>query len=339
MKILSLFDGMACGRIALERAGIEVTEYWASEIDQHAMKVAKHNWPDIKHVGDVTGVRIPKGVKIDLLIGGSPCQGFSFAGKQLNFDDPRSKLFFEFVRILKECRRYNPDVRFMLENVVMKQEYQDVISEHLGVKPIFINSSLVSAQVRKRLYWTNIEDIQLPDDKGILLKDILEFEVKESYLLSQKAIDYMGRPVKGGRNHFDFKHHHDSDNDKSQCITANTYKGVPYNVLITTEAISRIARKKYSDPKIYPDKTGTLNTKNNSGQLSVDSGTTLIPFEKYLRRLTEVECERLQTVPDNYTSCVSSTQRYKMLGNGWTIDIITHILKNIKNQSRLKNAS
>lgn len=325
MNVLSLFDGMSCGRLALERAGIPVTSYWASEIDKYAIAVSQNNWTDIQHIGDVTKVDSTLLPDIDLLIGGSPCQGFSFAGKQLNFNDPRSALFFEYVRILRDVKpKY-----FFLENVVMKQEHQDVISECLGVLPVKLNAALVSAQNRKRLYWTNIPYFGPPEDEGILLKDILEFEVKQDYLLSPKAIDYMGRNTKDGRNHFDFKHHHDSDNEKSSCLTANTYKGVPYNVLITEEALSRIIRKQYSSPKIYPDKTGTLNTKNNSSQLSVDSGTTLIPVGKYLRRITEIEAERLQSVKDNYTKGVSSTQRYRMLGNGWEIKSIAHFFKNL----------
>jgi DNA-cytosine methyltransferase len=171
MNVLSCFDGMGCGRIALDRLGIPVTNYYASEIDKYAIQVSKANWPDIIHVGDITklyGGYFKPG--IDLLIGGSPCQGFSFAGKQLNFEDPRSKLFFEFVRLKNELQpRY-----WLLENVVMKKEYQNVISEALGVQPILINSALVSAQNRKRLYWTNIPFQGQPADRGILLKDILE---------------------------------------------------------------------------------------------------------------------------------------------------------------------
>ena len=142
MNVLSLFDGMSCGQIALQKLGIQVDNYFASEIDKHAIKVAKHNFPNTVHLGDVTQVKASDLPKIDLLIGGSPCQGFSFAGKQLNFEDPRSKLFFEFVRLLKECK---PEY-FLLENVRMKKDYQDIISEHLGVEPILINSALMSAQ-------------------------------------------------------------------------------------------------------------------------------------------------------------------------------------------------
>ena len=150
MNVLSLFDGMSCGRIALERAGIKVDKYYASEIDKYAITITKKNFPNTIHIGDVTKIKAEDLEPIDLLMGGSPCQGFSFAGRQLNFDDPRSALFFEFVRLLKECKpKY-----FLLENVRMKKEYQDVITEHLGVEPIMINSALVSAQNRKRLYWT-----------------------------------------------------------------------------------------------------------------------------------------------------------------------------------------
>ena len=189
MNVLSLFDGMSCGQIALDQLGIEVENYYACEIDKWAIKTTKKNYPNTIHLGDVCEVKGKELPKIDLLIGGSPCQGFSFAGKQLNFDDPRSALFFEYVRLLKETKpKY-----FLLENVRMKQEYQDVISEHLGVKPIMINSSLLSAQNRVRLYWTNIPNITQPEDKGVVLKDILEGGVV--------------------------------DRDKSHCLDANYFKG------------------------------------------------------------------------------------------------------------------
>ena len=179
MDVLSLFDGISCGLVALKRLGISVNHYFASEIDKYAIQISKKNHPEITHIGDVVRLRemlevFPKTLgDIDLLIAGSPCQGFSFAGKQLNFDDPRSKLFFDFVEILKIKKpKY-----FLLENVKMKKEYQQVISSILGVEPIEINSNLVSAQNRKRLYWTNIRGITQPEDKGIYLKDILEHGV------------------------------------------------------------------------------------------------------------------------------------------------------------------
>jgi len=193
MKVLSLFDGMSCGQIALERVGIQVEKYYASEIDKYAIKVTKKNHPKTIQLGDVTKWREWDIEQPDIIIGGSPCQGFSFAGKQLNFEDPRSRLFFEFVDILKH---YKPKY-FLLENVKMKKEFQDVISEYLGVQPIEINSALVSAQNRKRLYWTNIPDVSVPDDKGILLKDIVHENTE-------------------------------SDRFKAHCIDANYYKGANF---------------------------------------------------------------------------------------------------------------
>ena len=197
IKVLSLFDGISCGMVALEHVGIKVDEYYASEIDKHAIKVSEKNYPNIKRIGDVTKVKGEDLPKIDLLIGGSPCQGFSFAGRQLNFEDERSKLFFEYVRLLKETKpKY-----FLLENVKMKKEYQDVISKYLGVEPIEINSALVSAQNRKRLYWTNIPDIQQPKDRGILLKDIVHentevFEgIKEYIVPFDKTLKILDKEV------------------------------------------------------------------------------------------------------------------------------------------------
>ena len=278
MKVLSLYDGMSCGQIALERAGVKCDRYYASEIDKYAISITKKNYPNTKHLGDVTQVKSTHLPSICLLLGGSPCQRFSFAGKQLNFKDPRSALFFEFVRLLKEVKPKN----FLLENVMMKKEYRDIISKYLGVEPILINSSLVSAQNRKRLYWTDIKFGVTPKDKGIMLRDIiLKDNLKELYH-TEKGIAYMNRRVKGGRNHWAFKHYSDTKNDKSAAVVANFFKGVQYNVLVDGVAP--------------------------------------------LRKFHPVECERLQTVPDNYTEGVSNTQRYKMLGNGWTVDVIAHIL-------------
>lgn len=202
MTVLSLFDGMSCGQIALRELGIKVDRYYASEINKHAIKQTQLNFPDTIQLGDVRGVHAKDLPKIDLLIGGSPCQGFSFAGKQLNFNDPRSALFFEFVRILRECREINPDVKFLLENVRMKREYEQVISDTLGIKPVMINSALVSAQNRVRLYWSNIRtapdglfeiktDIPQPKDRGLFLRDILEDDVDAKYNVSEKTLQNM----------------------------------------------------------------------------------------------------------------------------------------------------
>ena len=169
MNILSLFDGMSCGQIALNQLGVKYDKYFASEIDKHAIKVTQHNFPNTIQLGDVKEIKGSDLPKIDLLIGGSPCQGFSFIGKQLNFNDERSKLFFEFVRLLEECE----PTYFLLENVKMKKEYKDIISNYLGVEPIIINSNLTSAQNRLRLYWTNIPINEQPEDRHISIDDVI----------------------------------------------------------------------------------------------------------------------------------------------------------------------
>ena len=202
MKVVSLFDGISCGKVALERAGIAVEEYVAFEIDKYAIQISKKNHPDIRQMGDVTKADFSKYEGFDLVIGGSPCQGFSFAGKQLNFEDPRSKLFFEFVRAVKEVKpKY-----FLLENVKMKKEFENIISEYLGVEPIEINSGLVSAQSRKRLYWTNIPNVDLPEDKGIMLKDIVHENEEqkrqelEKYIVPfDKTLQILDKEVQKGK--------------------------------------------------------------------------------------------------------------------------------------------
>lgn len=190
MKVLSLFDGISCGMVALERAGIPVDAYYASEIDKNAITISQKNYPDIIRLGDVTKWRewdIPW-TEIDLLIGGSPCQGFSFAGKQLNFNDPRSKLFFEFVDILNHIRKHNPNVKFLLENVVMKKEYEDVISDCLKCKPICIDSEFITPMRRKRLYWFNFDAVEIAK-RPCCLKDILENDVDQKYFKNEEQFN------------------------------------------------------------------------------------------------------------------------------------------------------
>jgi len=375
-NVLSLFGGIECGRLAMERAGLPVFNYASSEVDKYAVKVSSNMWPGIHHIGDVRGVRVNDlGFIPDIIFAGFPCQGFSFAGKGFNFEDPRSQLFFEFVRILEECRELNPDVLFLGENVPMKKEAQMVISEKLGIHPTRQHGALVSAQNRDRLFWTNIKtknvglfgevhsDIPQPKDKGIFLRDILENEVSDKYLLGPTAI-------------------------------------------------ARIERSVYSKPKINPEKSGVVTCKNNSGQLSADSGTSLIgcindngflktdingtpkpnqgkadcftagansggnhsqmdliiqrgrgnnkggvraqngkcptigsnSFEQNnhvlkgatVRRLTPMEVCRLFTLPDDYfhksgKQVVSDSQIYRLCGNGWIVDQVAHILTFIKN--------
>lgn len=261
MNIVSLFGGIEGGKISCERAGIEIDNYYSSEVDKYAIQIAHKNNPDIIQLGDINNWRNWNidWKSIDLLLGGSPCQGFSIAGKQLNFNDERSKLFFIYADILNHIKNLNPNIKFILENVKMKKEFSDVITGTLGVEPIEIDSCLVSAQNRKRLYWSNIKGINQPNDKHILFKSILE--------------------------------NGSTDREKSQTILATIYK---------ENAKSMIKRKKYG-----------LLVKQNDGTY---------------RKLTPLECERLQTLPDNYTQGISNTQRYKCLGNAWTVDVITHIL-------------
>jgi DNA (cytosine-5)-methyltransferase 3A len=371
MNVLSLFDGMSCGMIALERLGIPVDNYYASEIDKYAIQVSQANYPDIIQVGDVTELDTSTLPKIDLIMGGSPCQGFSFAGKQLAFNDPRSALFFEFVRCVEELKpKY-----FLLENVRMKKEYLDVISEYMGVEPIMINSALVSAQNRVRYYWTNIPEIEQPEQRGIVLRDILENDAEEPMYSNI----YGGFGEKKPREHF----------NKSVTIRANSGGGsIPniklkdfdknlskmttkegkafaltasYNGAVAWNSIEKKQRSMipvFSEDRInkfketlkenpQPSANGIIQLNNPSHSssrvyspegksptlMAGNSGGGKEPVKindsVHWRKLTPLECERLQTVPDNYTNHVSNTQRYKMLGNGWTIEVITHILKNM----------
>ncbi|QIQ66017.1 hypothetical protein PM398_gp50 [Pseudomonas phage Epa40] len=260
MRVLSLFDGISCGRLALDRAGIKVTRYVASEIDKYAIGVSMANWKDIERRGAVQDLNFEEN-EFDLLIGGSPCQGLSRANNErLNLQDERSALFYEYIRIKNKVKpKY-----FLLENVVCDKQTEEIISEEMGVRPVLINSSLVSAQNRERLYWTNIP-FEMPEDKGIVLQDILD----------------KGRQAKG-RN-------------KSYCIVSTFYK----------ENIKSILQR------------------NKHGLYCFDENDKP-------SKLNVEECERLQTLPTGYTKSVSQMRRYAAIGNGWTVDVITHILKGIE---------
>ncbi len=274
MNVLSLFDGISCGRVALWRAGIPVEKYYAAEIDKHAALIAAKNWPENIQLGDVTKWRdwSIDWASIDLLIGGSPCQGFSFAGKQLAFDDPRSALFFVYVDILNHIRSVNPGVKFLLENVKMKKEHLAVITEMLGVEPVFINSNLVSAQNRQRYYWCNWKVIQ-PEDKGIELYQILESNPENVTEMSETFIKRQA-----GR----------------KCLRTDF-----------TGKASSLSAMEY------------VKNGRQGDYIQMQPGR--------FRKLTPIECERLQTLPDDYTAGVSNTQRYKAIGNGWTVEVIAHI--------------
>jgi len=453
MKVLSLFDGMSCGQIALDQLGIPVEKYYASEIDKYAIKVTQANFPNTIQVGDVCNLNAEDYKDVDLIQAGSPCQGFSFAGKQLAFDDPRSALFFEFIRLLKAIK---PKF-FLLENVRMKKEYLQVISEQVsacypeilfGIEPIFINSSLVSAQSRQRYYWTNIPGIKQPEDRGIVLRDILEDNFdserdkahcidanyykgasveqykkkhrrqlvnktkqvgkikdggqgnriysqdgKSSTLSAQSggtagngntlvetkpkqvgiATDINGHDIlkrvyspdgksptvntcQGGNREpkvvsggaFRGRYINDETkqmlelrkDNKSNAITTVGKDSLVVNSYreVRTEEAKRLRKEMrqktgkdhtpFRSKKLEPRKDGKVGTVTPS--LNKDHEISIEKEELTWRKLTPLECERLQTVPDNYTNHVSNTQRYKMLGNGWTVEVIKHIYKNME---------
>ena len=363
MRVLSLFDGMSCGQIALNKLGLKDYTYYASEIDKYAMQITQKNFPETIQVGDVTQLKSEDFTNIDLMFAGSPCQGFSFAGKQLAFDDPRSKLFFEFVRLLKEVKpKY-----FLLENVRMKKEYLDVISEQVGAQPTLINSALLSAQSRQRYYWTNIPFDKNIEDRGIVLKDILETEPSQPTLMSDKfvnrqqgrsclidqnkekasnlsameyvkngrqgdylACDYDGKPKQVGiaadiKGHDIIKRVY-SPEGKSPTLT--TMGGGHREPKVAVQQVNPSREAAGKQPYIQ-NRVFSEEGKSHALTASFASRTNVETNDLHWRKLTPLECERLQTVPDNYTESVSNTQRYKMLGNGWTVDVIAHILKSL----------
>lgn len=318
MRVLSLFDGISCGQLALNRVGITPDFYFASEIEKASIKVTQENFPNTIQIGDVTKVKFEDGMlfweggsafvgEIDLLLAGSPCQGFSVAGKGLAFDDPRSALYFEFERLLKEI---NPKF-WLLENVKMKVEHRDTISSRLGVQPISINSSLVSAQNRFRWYWTNISGIALPEDKNICLQDILEEEVEEKYFIKAGRLSWLQKfgEVKEKQGYVAF------NPKKAKTLTVRPEPSWNTTYIVQWPHGSNKGGFRALDGKC-PSMTTSSWEHNN-----------LLLTNGMVRKLTPVECERLQTVPDNYTNCLSDSQRYKVLGNGWTVDVICHILE------------
>lgn len=400
---LSLFDGMSCLQIAAKELGISPDKYYASEIDQHATKQTQLNFPDTIQLGSVTEWKTwdIDWSKVGLIGAGSPCQGFSFAGKQLAFDDPRSVLFFVFIDILNHCRKFNPNVKFLLENVDMKREHMNVINNYCGLFAVNINSNRVSAQNRNRWYWSNIRtkqvglfgethtDIPQPKDRGILLKDILEKEVPEKYYLSDKMHSWLqSHSDKKQSEGCGFKFEPKNEEGKSNPINQRVYKmGIDDNFIVAmrgreacltpkrTEYGKQI-RKQYEAGEITEQrkniqqleprtdgKTNTLTSvqKDNLvllGNLTGgkwdnthEANTRVYGQEgkmctlqtmgggnqhpktmqhSRIRRLTPTECARLQTIPDWYKWGCSDTQQYRMLGNGWTVQVIAHILSFLK---------
>lgn len=312
MNALSLFDGISTGRYCLDQAGIQVDNYFSSEINPSAIKISEKNYPDIIRLGDVTTIDTLDLPRIDLLIGGSPCQGFSRAGKCLNFEDPRSKLFFEYVRILNDIREYNPDVKFLLENVAMKKEWEDVISDHLGVKPVKINSRDFSGQYRLRLYWSNI--LLLPyEPDTINLIDIIEDNPDIDY------IEYNGILFDPSI----------SENARELCYIENGELRIKqstklgYIVAKDGDGINlEFPTSKTRRGRVIKGKSSTLTT----------VGRPLVYHKGVIRLITTLERERLQTLPDNYTECegVSISARNEALGNGWTAKVITHYFRGLK---------
>ena len=303
MNVLSLFDGISCARVALDRAGIKVNAYMSSEIDKNAIKVSEKNYPDIIRVGSVVNLEVEG--QVDLLIGGSPCQDLSIAKKdRKGLGGDRSGLFWEYVRIMKECKPQ----WFVLENVAsMPKADRDIITREMGVEPVMFNASLVSAQSRKRLFWTNIP-FDLPEDRGILLKDILQpdGEVDERMV------------VKGG---------------KSACIDANYHKGssVEHAIKKKVRTMVKVGHIGGSDARA----NRVYDTDGKSATLSALGGglgakTGLYKSNDRIRKLTPIECERLQGLPDNYTEGIAMTNRYKCLGNAFNVDVVAHILGRVK---------
>lgn len=327
MKILSLFDGISCGRVALERAGIPVETYYASEIKEDAIKVSKDNYPDIIQVGSVVDFKnlTPLIVNnIDLLIGGSPCQSFSNAGKKEGFDG-KSGLFYEYVRILREVKpKY-----FLLENVSMKKEWLDIISKELGVEPICINSSIVSAQLRKRYYWTNIPNVTIPEDRHIYLKDIIEngFTDREK---SRAILESESRPLVNKTN------------------MLWRYISTGFTTLIY-DSEKTYLRVKEATKKGYVDiATGEAvdlsypNSKTRRGRAMRDKVHTIMKSKNEyclfdgedVRYFTQTELERLQTLPEGYTKILNRNKAAGCIGDGWTVDVIAHILSFIPNLTK-----
>jgi len=292
MNVLGLFDGISCGQLALQRAAIEYENYYASEIDKNAIKVTQNNFKDTIQIGDINDWRKWELPDIDLLIGGSPCQGFSVVGKRLNFDDPRSRLFFVYLDVLK----HHKPKYFLLENVPMQKDIQDIISKLLGVEPVLINASLVSGQNRRRLYWTNIPNVSQPDDLGIHLSDILQSN-KDWYPahIVSRRLDENGKR---------------KDNDTT----------IPFTKCV--------------EVSIKPNKAYCLTTVNKDSVIcKFDKGRHEDCYgvnKDNWRNLTDIESERLQCIPDDYTKGVAESYRRKLVGNAWNVDVIAHIFRSLK---------
>lgn len=359
MKVLSLFDGMACGMIAMKSSGVDVESYDAYEIDKYAIKTAQHNFPMIKEHGDVFTADFSQYNGVDFLIGGSPCTYWSIArgdNREVKASGLGWELFSQYVRALHEAK---PQYFIYENNKSMSKEIKDSIDKAFGFEAICINSALVSAQNRLRLYWVgkrNVDgtyskvDVKQPEDRKILFKAVLN--ANSGKALTDGELAYMVRETRSGNNHFDYGYIQDGSKSKSQCLTANVSKGVPYNVLcepvgetddgkaycLTSSYMAGVSPHdtlgksrrsmvaeavdgEFDDAKIYTVKNGKVII--NGKEYSV----RLVDGRYIFRKMTVDECKRLQTVPDWYKFPVSNTQAYKMLGNGWTCEVIAHLIK------------
>lgn len=334
MNVFSAFDGISCGQLALQRAGIKVDNYFASEVDKYAISITQKNFPNTIQLGDITKLDISNLPKIDLLLAGFPCQSFSASGKKLNFDDPRGQLLFNLI----ELRNLLKPTYFIFENVQMSKKIQGLIDELIGVEPVLINSALVSAQNRKRLYWTNIPNITQPADCNILLKDIV-LPTDRPVLCPVLGAASRGRPVNGKWV---------QQIELNGTEKSNTLTTVPKDTLIVDIKYRYLEN---GNVRIYEGKSPTIPANSGGGHIPffLKEGVNLsaqdyknINYEDikpFIRKLDPIECERLQTLPDDYTKIgiqdgkeviISNSQRYKTIGNGWTVDVIKHILEGLK---------
>lgn len=322
---------MSCGQIALRDLGVPIERYYASEIDKHAIAQTQLNFPETIQLGDVEKWREwnIEWEEIDLLLAGSPCQGFSLAGKMLGHDDPRSRLYWVFLDILHHVQKLNPNVKYLLENVRMRPADEVRINESLGIRPVVINSALVSAQNRVRLYWSNIRtksegiwgelltDIPQPTDRGIYIRDILDDEVDEKYYMRNL-------PPQQDKDHWIVKNLRIPD-EKSNALLSSSYKGARANGMSIVPGTWRT----HKDGQGFRPTTGGKSPCIPARARNDGSGQPVAKIGYMLRRLTPTECARLQTIPDWYKWGCSDTQIYKMLGNGWTVEVIKHILSYI----------
>lgn len=305
MRVLSLFDGIGCAALAFKRAGIEIEEYYSSEIDKNCLKLLETKYPNHIQLGDICQIADEDVPVVDIVVGGSPCTSFSRSGNGTGFDG-ESGLFWEFVRVLNTTKKKNPNVLFLLENVVMKKEWQDIITGALGVEPIMIDSTLVSAQKRQRLYWTNIQGVEQPQDKGTILLDVVRS------VIDSKDAEKLGT---------DFKWY--DEELGSYCVVNGTTKG--YLEVSEFDSVNLdFPTSKTRRGRVGKLKANTLNTGCNQGFF----------FDGEVYKFNALECERLQTLPDNYTEGFSDSIRRNMIGNGWTVDVISHIFSYIPKVSK-----